>query len=293
MRYKGYEKLMLITFLFVLSISFAQENEIFNIIGQFSSIIFILVFVFILLWIGGVIKPGIGGKFPWMLILFLVSIILLFVIPQFVPYPIYIEVPENFKITPLPSYASQALEMLGLPSEWMYLPAIIYFFILPFTGIYTLVWAFLTSIKIFEGVPSNVNRILALVITFLTIPVGWFAKIVWVTFSFMGIWSVIIFAAIFILSTFFRGYGFVEKERYEAMGKKWRAEARKHLENALEDIKNKQAGGAINEINIAKNFSGFHSDYYKQLETAINSLNQEQPDYKTAEQSIRKAMNYI
>ncbi|MEM5815061.1 MAG: hypothetical protein QXD89_01055 [Candidatus Aenigmatarchaeota archaeon] len=286
------ENLILPIFLLTLlsQVVVAQETD-WGLISSFVSVIFILVFILILLAIGGVIH--VRGTFSWFWLVFLGGIILLFVVPQFVPYPTYLEVPASFRAYPLPRFAAQFLEMLGLPSEWMYVPAVIYLFILPFAGIYTLVWAFLQTIKIFEGVSPNVNRVLAFVITFLTIPIGWFVKIVWIVFSFLGIWSVVIFGITFVLSLFFRGYSIVEKERYEAMGRRWRAEARKHLENALLDIKNKQAGGALNELNTAKNFAGFHTDYYKQIETAINSLNQTPPDYNAAEQAINKAKGYL
>jgi hypothetical protein len=242
--------------------------------------------------VGGVIKRPTGGA-PWFLIFFIALIILLFVIPQLIPYPQYLEVPANFKVAPLPSFVSQVFTMLGLPIDWMYVPAIIYLFILPFAAIYTLVWAFLQSLGIFANVPPSVNRVLAFIIAFLTIPMGWFVKLVWLLFSFMGAWSVVIFAATFIVGVFFRGYGKAVEERYSAMGKRWRSEARARLNNALNDINNRQAGGAINEINAALNFSGFHPDYYKQLEAAKNLLNQQQPDWKGAEDAIKKALQYI
>jgi len=276
------------------SLAFAQSANDFNsLIGGLVSVVFIVIFVIILLILGGVIKKPTGGGIPGFLIMFIVLVILLFVIPMFVPYPQYLEVPANFKIIPLPSYAAQIFMMLGLPEEWMYVPAIIYLFILPFAAIYTLVWAFLQSLLIFTNVPSSVNRVLAFIVAFLTIPFGWFVKIVWVLFSFMGAWSVVIFVATFVIGVFFRGYGKVEEERYALMGKKWRSEARRRLNNALNDINNKQAGGAINEINAALNFSGFHPDYYKQLDNAKNLLNQQQPDWKGAEDAIKKALQYI
>lgn len=281
--------LLLILFNPVFSQGFTDTNDILGAIFVFG---LILAFVLILLWIGGVIKPG-GGKVPWFLVLFIIILLVLFVVPQFVPYPSYLEVPESLKLHPLPSYVVQVLTMIGLPPEWMYLPAIIYLFILPFAGIYTIVWAFLTTIKIFEGVPSGVNRILAFIITFLTIPVGWFVKIVWVVFSFSGIWSVVVFAATFILSVFFRGYGFVEKEKYEAMGRRWRAEARRRLENALSEIRNRQAQGAVNELNVAKSFAGFHNDYYSQIDTAINNLTQTPPNWEVAINAVKKALSYL
>jgi hypothetical protein len=162
------------------------------------------------------------------LILFVIVIIVLFILPSFVSYPQYLTIPENFKIAPLPSYASQILMMLGLPQEWMYVPAIIYLFILPFAAIYTLVWAFLQSLGIFANVSSSVNRILAFIIAFLTIPFGLFVKFVWILFVFMGGWSVVIFAATFILGVFYRGAGIALKQQVEY---------RKHLKKEKDALK--------------------------------------------------------
>jgi len=292
---KEIKNLILLGFLglFLLSSSSAQATlDTNSIISSLPGIILILVFILILLWLGGVVKFG-GGRISWFFIIFIVGIILLFVIPQFVPYPTYLEVPESFKAYPLPSYASQFLEMLGLPSEWMYVPAIIYLFILPFAGIYTLVWAFLVSIKIFEGVPSSVNRILAFVITFLTIPVGWFTKIVWIVFSFLGIWSVVIFGITFIFAIFFRGYGVVEEERYKSMSKKWREQAKKYLQNALIDIQNHQAGSAQNNLNGAEKISGFSTNYYNNITQAKNALSENPPNWATAENAVKNALKEI
>jgi MFS family permease len=217
----------LVAILYILTLVSAQDiaATITNILPSLTGVIFILVFILILLTIGGVIKRPSGRGISWSLIFFIVLIIALFIIPQYVPFPAYLEVPQNFKISPLPSYAASILEMLGLPSEWMYVPAIIYLFILPFAAIYTLAWAFLQSLEIFTNVPSSINRVLAFIIAFLTIPIGWFVKIVWVLFSFMGIWSVVIFAATFIAGIFFRGYGITRKEyaltlkTYETVGR--------------------------------------------------------------------------
>ena len=193
---------------------------------------------------GGVIKKPSGGRMQGFLIFFIALIVVLFVIPMFIPYPQYLEVPENFKVAPLPSYAAQVFIMLGLPQEWMFVPAIIYLFILPFAAIYTLVWAFLQSIGIFTNVPSNVNRILAFIVTFLTIPMGWFVKLVWVLFSFMGAWSVVVFVATFIIGVFFRGFGVARREyslalkTYESVGKE--------LEDQILELQKK-----VDELNSA------------------------------------------
>lgn len=180
-------------------------------VSQLYGVIFILVFIFILLAIGGVLKmPRAGGS--WLaLLVFLIIVIIFFLLPQYVKYPAYLEVPANFKIYPLPSFASATLRMLGLPAEWMYIPAMIYLFILPFAGIYTVVWAFLQSLDLFTGM-KNVHRVLAFIITFITLPMGWFVKMVWILFGLMGGWAIAVFAAMFILGAVFRGATVARKE---------------------------------------------------------------------------------
>jgi len=236
------------------SLAFAQSANDFNsLIGGLVSVVFIVIFVIILLILGGVIKKPTGGGIPGFLIMFIVLVILLFVIPMFVPYPQYLEVPANFKIIPLPSYAAQIFMMLGLPEEWMYVPAIIYLFILPFAAIYTLVWAFLQSLGIFTNVPSSVNRILAFIVAFLTIPFGWFVKLVWVLFSFMGAWSVVIFVATFVIGVFFRGFGVARKEyvqalkTYENVGKELQSKLNE-LQKRVDELSSEDIEREVNRL---------------------------------------------
>jgi hypothetical protein len=221
--------------------SLAQvEINVNDLLSGLVSLAFIIIFIIILLAVGGVIKRPTGGA-PWFLIFFIALIILLFVLPQLIQYPQYFDetsLPDNFREWPLPSYASQVFIMLGLPKGWMYVPAIIYLFILPFTAIYTLVWAFLQSLGIFASVPSTVNRVLAFIIAFLTIPFGWFVKLVWVLFSFMGAWSVVIFAATFIVGIFCKGATTVYREKAEfERYAKTTERAYKSLIGKLESIK--------------------------------------------------------
>ncbi len=289
----------IIPFLLIFTLLFpnnvlAQGGMVETVLVNFSGVIFLIVFVFILLAVAGAFpKIRVGGNLiPLLTFLFLLA--LCFIIPQFVPYPQFISIPESFKKVPLPSYASQFLIMLGLPKEWMYIPGIIYLFILPFAGIYTLVWAFLSSLNIFIHMPqvAKVNRLLAFIITFLTIPIGWFIKMVWVLFAFMGAWSVAVFALTFILGIFFRGYGTFTGEYYRALGKRWLNEARRHLESALMDVRNRRAGDAINHLEAAK-FQGFHNDYYNKINAAINSLKQEPVNWADAEEKIKEAQKLI
>jgi len=188
---------------------------------------FIVIFVLILLALGGVWKPGVG--LPSFQFIFIGLVALLLIVPMMIPLcstfeeskgklciAPYTEVPSNLKGYELPDYAKLFFhKLLGLPEEWGYVPAIIYLFILPFAAVYTLAWAFLQSLGIFSNVPSSVNRVLALIIAFLSIPVGYFIKIVSILFGFLGIWSVVIFAATFIVGAFFRGAGVAGREYTE------------------------------------------------------------------------------
>jgi len=72
----------------------------------------------------------------------------------------------------------------------------------------------------------------------MTIPVGYFIRIVWILFSFLGIWSVVIFAATFIVGVFFRGATTVYREKAEfERYAKTTERAYKSLIGKLESIK--------------------------------------------------------
>lgn len=285
----------LIFLLITLNLVSAQGQNVFeqitSEIWKYAGIIFIFIFILILLALAGVLKRPKGG-IPIGFIIFIILIALLFIIPQFVPYPQYLEVPESFRYYELPDAAKEVLGYIGIPRDWGYVPAIIYLFILPFAAIYTLVWAFLSSLKIFEGMP-RVNVVLAFVVTFMTIPMGWFVKMVWVLFSFVGAWSVAVFVAIFVLGILFRGYGIVSGEYYKTMAMKWRDKAKEYLNNALTNIGARQAGLAQNNLTAANHIAGFSANYYNNVAQALNALGQQPPDWTTAENAVKNALKEI
>jgi hypothetical protein len=246
------------------------ETEIkWNIFGveiKLSDVLAIAVvaaFIFALLLIGGVIRAP--GGFPWLsFVLFIITIIIFLIVPFFIPYPQYLSVPESFKQMELPSLASQVFILLGLPQEWTYIPAIIYLFILPFAAIYTLVWAFLQSLGIFANVPSSINRVLAFIITFLTIPFGWFVKFVWILFSFIGVWSVVIFATTFVVGAFFRGWG-VGRREY-ALALKTYESVHHELLNKLTELKKKVDGLSAEDImRLTSDLAGKYGALYPKI----------------------------
>jgi len=87
----------LLTLILISSSTLAQgltETFMENWVG----IIFILIFILILLWLGGVLRAPTAGGIPWGTIIFLGLIALAFIIPLFVEYPTYLEVPEDLKM---------------------------------------------------------------------------------------------------------------------------------------------------------------------------------------------------
>lgn len=276
-------------------------NDVWNtvsfILVQFSGLIFLAVFILIFLLVTGTIKLRGLGRFPWGTLVFLIFIILVFFIPNFITFPDYVrEVPSNFKQWEFPPAAKSAIGLIGLPTEWGYVPAIIYLFFLPFAAVYTLFWAFLQSLSIFPQ--ANVNRALALIVAFMTIPLGWFVKMVWALFAFMGIWSVLIFVAMFIAGVFFRGAGFVSGEA-AALGRRLNARARHHLDEALRYINSRQAADAIRELQNANNMTGFHSDYYGHISAAAGELSAPAggagapPDWGRVAGEIKNAIKFL
>jgi type II secretory pathway component PulF len=169
-------------------------------------------------------------------------------------------------------------------------PAIIYLFILPFAAIYTLVWAFLISLGIFPQ--ANVNRILALIIAFLTIPMGWFTKMVWVLFGFLGGWSVAVFAATFIIGILFRGAGVATKEyaeykKYIQMGKKGLGEVIKRLEEARKGTVGQMRQEARNAISAAPALN-IGARALQNLEMAANPQTPENEVSKYIDEAIKE-----
>lgn len=261
-------------------------------ISQYFGVIFILGFILLLLIIGGVISlpTGIGRWGAIIIILILIFAIPYILLTYFSEYfPSYAEVPENFKIAKLPDPIGKAFTLLGLPEEWSYVPAIIYLFIIPFVGIYTVVWSFLVATKIFDE--PRVRRLLAFLITFLTIPVGWFIKLVWLLFAAMGAWSIAVFAMMFIVGVFFRGAGFVGKE-YTAFQKLVNVR-RARLKDAIKEIKALETADLETIRTTTPRITMKYSDILSFSSVALLEEAIKQEDVGKARAFIRKAVGEL
>jgi len=285
--------LLPVMLLLIAQVAIAQQdivNTISNVLVQFSGVIFIIAFVIILLLIAGVLpRISIGGfGIPWGTIGLLIALLIVMVVPFFIDLE---WLTTQFNVTlvqyqqsPLPSEATTVLsDWLGLPKEWMYTPAIIYFFILPFAAVFALIYAFLASLNIWEG-KNNINRLLAFIITIMTIPTGILTRMTMVMFVFLGMWVLAVFFVTFVVGVFYRGAGVIAKERatYKAMRGPLRAMAesfRKYADRKIaaigpgervkqdvmrrtrDDIEEKIYLGEIKSLDEAK--SKFDEEYKK------------------------------
>lgn len=110
--------------------------------------------------------------------------------------------PANMQKTKLEGTFPSILTAMGLPDEWMWLPALFYLFIIPFVMIVTIVFGFLREIRIFTQT-NGINFILALAIALSTLPLGAFVRMVNTIGATMGMWSVLAFAVMFFVGVFF------------------------------------------------------------------------------------------
>lgn len=123
--------------------------------------------------------------------------IVIFLIIFFAGYARPYEVPKNMQVTPITGGWKTFLGFLAIPEDWMYMPAAFYLFVVPFAGIWVILWGFLRELRIFN-IP-NINGLLAFIIAFSTIPLGFFVRLVSTLFATIGVYGVVAFAALAVL----------------------------------------------------------------------------------------------
>jgi hypothetical protein len=92
------------------------------------------------------------------------------------------------------------VDTFGFPEEWMNIRDMIFYGLIPFLGIFVIVYGFLDRIRIFRK--NKINGFLSFLIAFSTLPMRLFILIVATLFALMGVYSVAIFAVIFMIGVF-------------------------------------------------------------------------------------------
>ena len=225
----------LIFFTFFLKLTLAQSfQEILT--PQVASLIVIGIFVIIIVAMIWERKRGIS--FPIGMVIFILLIILLFVLPAFVKYPKYPTPPPEWQLIPFPPYVKIFFTVLGLPEEWLAMPAFLYYFLIPFIAIWIIVYAFLKQIRIF-GEETKWYRVLSFLITLSTIPLGFFIKIVALIFALAGAWSVALFITTFVIGAFLLSYGRTSSMYHAVMAAREKEKLIASLYKQLNEVRKK------------------------------------------------------
>ncbi|MEM5872775.1 MAG: hypothetical protein QXV63_00905 [Candidatus Aenigmatarchaeota archaeon] len=262
---------LFLSLMFYSSLVFSEEvTEAAGILEIIIAVLPVILVVLILLYLGGFLKFGKLGA-PRPVIIYSAIIIIIFILPILQKFGVIHIFPDNpdeifnrkefegFKQYKLPQGVCRVFLSLNI-SEGVscYMPAFIYFFLLPFVAIYAITWAFLKQIKIFEGLGRNLEGLFAFIIAFMTLPMGTFILLVAFWFSVMGAFSVAVFVVMFLAGVFLRGLGFVEEKHLEYIGKRARDEYLRKVHNA--------ARLAIDRINRASDVDEIIRAVYQFIE---------------------------
>jgi len=226
----------------VFGIALAQTITLEEIINTIIAVGIIVAVVVILLYLGGVFKPAPGGvRISWGLVIYIILIIVIFVLPllqrlgtikifpdsldeAFQVNPSFAEsYQRSFMMQKLPVPICNIFKYLALDERIAcYMPAFLYFFLLPFVAIYAITWGFLTQIRIFgDENTRRLNPLLAFIITFLTLPMGIFLILLSFWFSVLGGFSIAVFVLMFLAGIALRGYGFLAESYAEVKVKEY------------------------------------------------------------------------
>ena len=120
---------------------------------------------------------------------------------------IIINVRAQVDIDPQSTIKSVFVDVFGFPEEWLNTKNMIFYGLIPFLGIFVIIYGFLDRIRIFRR--KKLNGLLSFLIAFSTLPMRLFILIVVTLFAIMGVYSVAIFAIIFMIGVFLFSRGMI------------------------------------------------------------------------------------
>jgi uncharacterized membrane protein len=112
----------------------------------------------------------------------------------------------------LPSVVCAIGTTLGFPEQWLNTTTFLWYSFIPLMGIWLIIFGFLDRIKIFKR--SSINGILSFLIAFSMIPLGIFVMVVSILFSIMGVYSVVLFVALFFIGVYLYSRGLIGAWRH-------------------------------------------------------------------------------
>lgn len=200
---------------------------------------------------GQILGGGGGGGGNW--IRFLPWIIAILLLGLFITIGIGIfgqtgkdfAIPSNFRHGQITAgWIRTLLTTLGLREDWLYVPVLIYFVLIPILGVTTLVYGVLNGMRLFT---SGIHFTLALLAGLSIVPLGFLVRVVATVFVFMGASSTIVigglfgFGLVFIIMQALYGWGFTTAGTYRGLSMDHRY---RQLTSWLQDASARNAGAA-------------------------------------------------
>jgi hypothetical protein len=158
-----------------------------------------------------------------------------------VPPPVWGECPMGnpTKWTEKPKYWACVafVDVLGFPSNWWNNEYFAFYYgLVPLLGVFMIVYGFLEELRIFRRL-RKINVWLAIIITLSTVPLRLYTYLTQFIFGLVGGWSVIIFAIIFAVGTWY--YLVYKRGKWGSAAAVAQAESDLHksVRNQLKDLR--------------------------------------------------------
>lgn len=201
----------------------------------------------------------------------------------------------------MPPVVCQIGTTIGIPSNWLTYEKFIWYALLPITGMWLIIYGFLSEIKIFSD--TKINAVLSLVIAFSTIPMGVFVIIVAVMFGLMGMYATLAFFVLFILGVFYlsgakiRGWKRVWRTYDIAMERtekqiEFLQKEREKKQKEIEKIENQMKKGEISKDEGTRLANKLKREI-AEIEKRIVGLKEEIKMFEERKKEAKKELEYV
>jgi len=121
----------------------------------------------------------------------------------------------------------------GMNREWLRLPDVLYYVILPFIAAFTVVYGLLRELRIFRHAPNKINIVLAFCMAFLLLPSGILTLLVTFLYAGSALVGIVAFGIVFLIGILLWAYGTTTRL--------WSEYTPEALESALRDYNKRYA----------------------------------------------------
>lgn len=180
------------------------------------------------------------------------------------------QIGSNFPQFPFQTwYSPEALAtFLGLPQEWLHIPQVIYYVIIPFVVAVTVTYGILTELRIFRSVRGNkINIILSIAMAFLLLPSGILTTIVTYFYAANTFIGLIGFGILFLFGVILWVYGTSHRMWGEYGSAKGMARDIKDLNKQIRDVQTQ-----ISDLQALKRDPGVPATQYPAIDHQIGKL---------------------